>query len=177
LSLSQSGARYIRIATGGRFFIGDKMTYSEKLRDPRWQKKRLEILDRDEFTCQRCFDKETTLNVHHMMYFKDKEPWDYPEWCLVTLCESCHEEEKECGTESEKTLIQALKEKRFFSSEISNLAISIHEGDILYPPDVIENFFDLFFHNKDFQKTCTDIYFELIKNKREKKNALRQAGL
>jgi len=29
-----------------------KLTYSEKLKDPRWQKKRLEILSRDNFTCE-----------------------------------------------------------------------------------------------------------------------------
>ena len=33
------------------------MGYSEKLKDPRWQKKRLEILERDNFRCQYCGDK------------------------------------------------------------------------------------------------------------------------
>lgn len=36
--------------------INPDMTYSQKLRDPRWQKKRLEILERDSFTCQHCHD-------------------------------------------------------------------------------------------------------------------------
>lgn len=67
--------------------------YSKKLRDPRWQKMRLEILSRDEFTCQKCFDSESTLNVHHCYYEYGKEPWDYPAKSLVTLCETCHEEE------------------------------------------------------------------------------------
>ena len=66
------------------------MKYSEKLRDPRWQKKRLEIMNRDEFTCQACSDSKSTLNVHHMQYHGD--PWDAPNESLETLCELCHEQ-------------------------------------------------------------------------------------
>ena len=66
------------------------MTYSEKLKDPRWQKKRLEILQRDNFTCQLCGDTETTLHIHHKKYFKNKEPWDINNKYLVTLCKHCH---------------------------------------------------------------------------------------
>lgn len=37
---------------GGRVeFLEDQMTYAEKLKDPRWQKKRLRILERDAFAC------------------------------------------------------------------------------------------------------------------------------
>jgi hypothetical protein len=32
--------------------IVEESEYSKKLKHPRWQKKRLEILDRDKFTCQ-----------------------------------------------------------------------------------------------------------------------------
>ncbi len=68
------------------------MKYSDKLRDPRWQKMRLEIMGRDTFTCRLCYDSESTLNVHHLFYDRGAEPWDYPEESLITLCESCHEE-------------------------------------------------------------------------------------
>ena len=30
------------------------------------------------------------LNVHHKVYFRNRMLWDYPDDCLVTLCESCH---------------------------------------------------------------------------------------
>lgn len=43
-----------------------KQTYAEKLRDPRWQKKRLIILQRDHWT------------------------WDASDDDLITLCENCH---------------------------------------------------------------------------------------
>jgi hypothetical protein len=71
------------------------MTYSEKLKDPRWQKKRLEIFKRDKFTCQLCTDKENTLVVHHKKYINGKEPWDYKNEFLITLCEKCHEKLKD----------------------------------------------------------------------------------
>lgn len=67
------------------------MTYSEKLKDPRWQKKRLEILKRDDFTCQWCGDKANTLHVHHLEYHKGRDPWNYDDDCLITLCVNCHE--------------------------------------------------------------------------------------
>lgn len=66
-------------------------TYTEKLRDPKWQRKRLQIMERDSFTCLECGDKSTTLNVHHGCYLPGCDPWDYPDHVLHTLCEPCHE--------------------------------------------------------------------------------------
>jgi hypothetical protein len=66
------------------------MTYAEKLRSPEWQKKRLEILQRDKWKCQCCGNKDETLNVHHTLYVKNKNPWDYKDAVYKTLCESCH---------------------------------------------------------------------------------------
>ena len=43
-----------------------KQVYSEKLRDPRWQKRRLEILERDAWQCQACLSTAKTLHVHHL---------------------------------------------------------------------------------------------------------------
>jgi hypothetical protein len=37
--------------------------YLEKLKDPRWQKRRLEILQRDNWYCQRCYNDSQTLNI------------------------------------------------------------------------------------------------------------------
>lgn len=67
-----------------------KITYSEKLRDPKWQKKRLEVFERDLFTCQLCGDKETELQVHHRTYVPGKEPWDYDNSNFITYCKCCH---------------------------------------------------------------------------------------
>lgn len=66
-------------------------TYGEKLKDPRWQKKRLEIMERDKFTCQTCGDSNSELHVHHRLYERGKDPWDYPDENYVTLCAYCHQ--------------------------------------------------------------------------------------
>ncbi len=66
------------------------MTYAEKLKDPRWQKKRLEIFQRDNWQCQSTGVKNETLAVHHLRYFKDLNPWDYHEKYLLTLSEDEH---------------------------------------------------------------------------------------
>lgn len=68
----------------------EKVKYSEKLKDPRWQKKRLAILERDLWTCRWCGDKGTTLHVHHIFYLPGREPWNIPDGFLITLCERCH---------------------------------------------------------------------------------------
>lgn len=70
-----------------------KSEYVERLKDPRWQKKRLEILNRDSFSCRECGDKESTLHVHHLFYSGGfgSYPWATPDWGLITLCESCHD--------------------------------------------------------------------------------------
>lgn len=67
------------------------MTYYEALKSPKWQKKRLEIMERDNFKCRKCGDKDTTLNVHHLEYGKGKKPWDYDNFKLITLCQDCHQ--------------------------------------------------------------------------------------
>lgn len=66
------------------------MTYAEKLKDPRWQKCRLAVFHRDNFTCRDCNDTESTLHVHHCLYAKG-DPWETPLHLLLTLCYKCHE--------------------------------------------------------------------------------------
>jgi hypothetical protein len=61
-------------------------------RDPRWQKKRLEVLERAEWCCQTCGESELELQVHHGYYEGTRKPWEYEPWSLFALCDKCHEE-------------------------------------------------------------------------------------
>ena len=70
--------------------VRTKKNYSELLRDPRWQKKRLQILERDNFTCQGCGDTHNTLHVHHKEYVYGRDPWEYENEELITYCKDCH---------------------------------------------------------------------------------------
>jgi hypothetical protein len=65
-------------------------TYAQKLKNPKWQRKRLEILERDGFKCKLCCDAETELHIHHTYYEKGKEPHEYDKNSLETLCSHCH---------------------------------------------------------------------------------------
>ena len=67
-----------------------KNEYADMLKSPKWQKKRLEIMQRDGFVCQHCGDDETTLHIHHLRYDFSIKPWEYNNDDLVTLCEHCH---------------------------------------------------------------------------------------
>ena len=69
--------------------------YWQLLRDPRWQKKRLEVMQRDEFSCATCGNAAATLNVHHIKYRKGAKPWEYDADELQTLCENCHSRKHE----------------------------------------------------------------------------------
>jgi hypothetical protein len=67
-------------------------SYSSKLRDARWQRKRLEVMERDNWTCRSCgaAGEGVTLNVHHAYYESGKNPWDYEDDMLFTFCDACH---------------------------------------------------------------------------------------
>lgn len=54
------------------------------------QKRRLEIMARDNFVCRQCANDEETLNVHHRWYIGGRKVWEYPDVALITLCEGCH---------------------------------------------------------------------------------------
>jgi len=101
-----------------------KKGYSKKLLDPRWQKVRLKILERDEWTCQLCFGDKETLHVHHLDYRHGAEPWEYEPHELLTLCWDCHGTETQFRPEAEALLKRAIR-LRFLSGEIETLAKAI----------------------------------------------------
>lgn len=69
---------------------GARLSYAEQLRHPKWQERRLRVLERAGFTCEWCRDQDTTLHVHHKRYRKGALAWDYDLSELVCLCETCH---------------------------------------------------------------------------------------
>lgn len=80
------------------------MDYKEQIKSPLWQKRRLEILSRDNFTCQICGCKDKTLHVHHTTYLNGKMIWEYPDNMLITMCEDCHKKEHQLRYENIKVL-------------------------------------------------------------------------
>ena len=70
-----------------------KQTYWDKLQSPKWQKKRLEVLEYNAFQCQYCSEEDKQLHVHHPAYIKGREPWEYEKDELMVLCDKCHTNE------------------------------------------------------------------------------------
>lgn len=91
--------------------------YQEKLKDPRWQRKRLEILNRDNFTCQICKSTENNLQIHHRHYVGGRLPWDYPNELLVTLCNICHKKEEDLSLKAVDA-VNTLHNFGYFNFEI-----------------------------------------------------------
>lgn len=134
------------------------MTYSEKLKDPRWQKKRLEIFNRDGWLCQQCRLGVETLHVHHRYYLPKTEPWDYPDKVLVTLCESCHKNEEEERREAVESIFIALCNKGFLFGEIISIASIIESADSFsIPVSEVKALLEHFLHDKVFQRKAIEI--------------------
>ena len=70
--------------------------YGASLFDPRWKAKRKEILERDGNKCKNCGANDT-LQIHHRQYHFSRtlntfrEPWEYPDNLIITLCQTCHQ--------------------------------------------------------------------------------------
>jgi hypothetical protein len=110
---------------------GRACPYAEKLKDPRWQKKRLEVFQRDNFTCRRCYDNSKTLHCHHLYYDPRKDPWDYSLQFLMTLCEECHQEETERREFQEQRLLNVLRWTGVMSwhlEELSDALVASERG-------------------------------------------------
>lgn len=100
-------------------------TYAEKLKHPLWQRKRLEILNRDGFKCRGCGNGEKTLHVHHLKYTRGRDPWDYPDASLVTLCEVCHETEHEGLQDARTTLLDSFISRGATSADLYSIAVAV----------------------------------------------------
>jgi len=114
------------------------MAYADLLKDPRWQKRRLEILNRDNFTCQYCGADYMTLHVHHKAYSKEfMEPWNYSDRALTTLCENCHKDAHNGMDEALDLLKEAIKIAGMLPKDIKEIAEGFINMDLQHAPEVM----------------------------------------
>lgn len=95
--------------------------YQKLLRDPRWQRKRLEIMQRDNWACVHCGDSTSELNVHHNRYITGHLPWEYADEHLTTLCKFCHENHHSSSSAQSVPLVSFLDRR---SDPIKGVAIN-----------------------------------------------------
>ena len=139
-------------------------TYYEKLKDPRWQKKRLEVMQIKDFCCEICGESEKPLNVHHKEYFKNKEPWDYSFLQLAVLCEDCHKIEHE-NIDLLKTVVSLLDlDGPLCRTEIAFIVGGIHGIEYELLRDLYGQDLELYksLHNDGMKIKST--YFKKLRN-------------
>lgn len=107
----------------------EEKTYIQKLQDPRWQRKRLEIMQRDDFKCRHCEADDKPLQIHHIAYnFKD--PWDIEDRLLISLCNECHDIETGAVKEAFAKLIQSMKMAGYMSLDVLQLQTVFQDSNI-----------------------------------------------
>lgn len=109
-----------------------KTNYSEKLKNPKWQKKRLEILNLHGFKCENCGCEDKELHIHHRFYLKGREVWQYDNDVFQVLCSDCHEKEHS----KEKEVIDVIPEKYKILIECVD-SLNLRNGNNQYHLEVL----------------------------------------
>lgn len=132
-----------------------KTPYQKKLMDPRWQKMRLYILDRDMFQCQHCLATDKTLHVHHK-YYNASDPWEYPESALITLCYECHYDEGDMLEANSKILIESVKKSGAMAQEMAAIIDGFDNVNNEYFGTDLYRIVAELLKNKDYQRLVFD---------------------
>lgn len=132
--------------------------WSDQYKDPRWQKKRLEVLSIDEWMCQKCGSKDKALHVHHASYVRGRKIWEYSASEMVTLCDQCH-----------KTIHNLLADnKEVVVPDLINSVRSDGEFDYF---DMLDLMSAIAFEGDIYKNVC----LELVKQYRKDLEAEREA--
>lgn len=124
------------------------MTYDEMREHPSWQKRKAEILKRDNHACRSCGSKDVTLHAHHLYYLPDKLLWEYEDNALITLCEICHNTEHLIGNTIRESLLELIRNKPPLIHLVAQLCVLIEKH-----PDFTDRL-------RKFLKREMDIYYK-----------------
>ena len=136
--------------------------YQLKLKDTRWQRKRIKILNRDDCYCVVC-GEETNLQVHHIAY--NGEPWDVDDRFLVTLCKDCHEHEELALKNLGSDLLTRFRKLGFMANDIEHLLITLSCYENWRQNDVVLSMIK--------ELLTDDVIYQLVQNYMVGKMALK----
>lgn len=135
-----------------------KSSYVEKFKDPRWQRMRLAVFERDKWRCRKCHSTDKTLNAHHLYYLESHEPWEYDLSALLTLCEDCHEAETVALRVNERRLIHALKCFGLMADDMEMIADALSDAPPpKNKPHLLLTLWDLF-QDESFRDRIVDLW-------------------
>ena len=139
--------------------------YSELLKDPRWQKKRLKIFERDNFKCVRCEREDKTLHAHHKYYIKNRDPWNYNDCVIATLCDPCHKHEHDVLHNNVKSLLTAMSDGGFLSDEILLISHCFRDIKHIYHPSNTAAMFSWALRNDEVMEYINELFLIKIGQK------------
>ena len=102
------------------------MSYQDDMKTATWQKRRLMLLERDNWKCKThdCKGQSSQLEIHHIDYIPGNKIWEYPDDMLITLCRDCHSREQERDP-AERMLINSMRMKGFMVGDVLSLSVKI----------------------------------------------------
>ena len=124
--------------------------YEQLLKDPKWIAKSKQIKQRDKHTCTKCNITNVELHVHHKYYTIGKNPWEYPNNALTTLCYTCHK--KEHTGKSIKEFIKPTKTKKGKTHKVKKKPTHNHIGIIPKPKKSQHELRLSIIQHKDYQR-------------------------
>ena len=115
---------------------------SEELQHPKWQRIRLEVMERDNWACIGCGAQDITLHVHHIRYIEGRKPWEYCMADLTTLCSECHKSSHEAKNIYHNASLQAKLKfwKAILSKRTAGDKKVVEIQNIIFTPDIDSNF-------------------------------------
>lgn len=107
------------------------MNYREQLLTEDWNRKRTEILLRDNFKCRTvgCKIQYEGVEVHHLEYFSHLMAWEYSNSLLVTLCHKHHSDHHQGIKLAEKALTATLRSKGFLLGDLLALSTLVDTNE------------------------------------------------
>lgn len=115
------------------------MKYHEQIKHPLWQKKRLEVLELNNFTCSECSNETEELNVHHPFYKRGAMIWDYEAIELQCLCKTCHAKNHIIDEEIKKSLSGlSSSQKMVVFGYINSMIGPFYQDDEDYMPGYVD---------------------------------------
>lgn len=109
-------------------------TYSEKLKDPKWEEFRQRAFDRYGRRCTECGEDShygEHHHVHHKRYIRDREPWQYDLDDVTVLCKMCHNEIHDAEQDFRDLIRQSRPNVAFHFQYLAQCLSEIDEYDVV----------------------------------------------
>lgn len=121
------------------------MKYSEQIKSPKWQKKRLEILSLRGFKCEKCKSEDEQLHVHHRFYIEKRKAWEYDNDVFQVLCHICHKNEhtKKESVQKYPEIVELI-DKFYLENDYDYLKLILEISIRNLDPDFINNLGECF---------------------------------